>query len=340
MLLPPQDRLPGATSAKLAATSMTQPNFKRDLNKAPFGACTAALILLTCAAALGGGGAAGSTHVVTDEVGRRVEVPNHPERIISLVPSITETLYALGLGEKIAGDTDYCDFPADATKKPHVGAVQNPSIEKIVALKPDLVLGSPEGNRREVIDQLARVGIPLYGVSDHDLHDVLKSIRDLGELLGAQNQAAALDSGLEHRVQAIQEQVKGQPKPRVLFVTWYQPLITIGPDSFVADVIRRAGGVSISDDLSGEWPRLSLEAVLARHPDVILMPRTQSYSPSLDEFRRLAGWRDLAAVRQGRVYFVTDAIVHPSPRLVDALEEVTRVLHPGEPAGERPGKSR
>jgi iron complex transport system substrate-binding protein len=280
------------------------------------------------------------THSVTDEVGRRVEVPEHPSRIISLAPSITETLYALGQGDRIAGDTDYCDYPADAARKPHVGSVQNPSLEKIVSLKPDLVLGSPEANRREMIGQLARLGIPLYGVSDHNLDDVLKSIRDLGRLLGAEQQADALDASLELRLKAVAERVKGQPKPRVLFVTWYQPLITIGPHSFVADVIRRAGAVSISDDLAGDWPRLSLEAVIARRPDVIVLPRSQSYSPSLDDFRRLAGWRDLEAVKQGRVYWVPDMIVRPSPRLVDALEEVARLLHPAQAAAGNAGESR
>ena len=280
------------------------------------------------------------THAVTDEVGRSVQVPEHPSRIISLAPSITETLYALGLGDKIVGDTDYCDFPAEAAKKPHIGSVQNPNLERIVSLEPDLALGSAEANRRELIDQLARVGIPLYGVSDHNLDDVLKSIRDLGKLLDAQKEAEALDSSLELRLRAVAERVKGQPKPRVLFMTWYQPLITIGPQSFVADLIRRAGAVSISDDLSGEWPRLSLEAVLARRPDVILLPRSQSYSPSLDDFRRLAGWRDLPAVRDGRVYWVPDTIVRPSPRLVDALEEVARVLHPAQASGDRAGNGR
>jgi iron complex transport system substrate-binding protein len=279
-----------------------------------------------------------ATRLVTDEVGRSVQVPLRPSRIISLAPSITETLYALGLGDKIVGDTDYCDFPAEAARKPHVGAVQNPSLEKIVSLQPDLVLGSPEANRRELIDQLARLKIPLYGVSDRNLDDVLQSIRDLGRLLDAESQAETLDASLEQRVRAVAERVKGQPKPRVLFVTWYQPLITIGPGTFIADVIRRAGGESISDDLTGDWPRLSLEAVLARHPDVVLLPRSQSYSPSLEDFRKLAGWRDLAAVKDGRVFYVSDAIVRPCPRLVDALEEVARVLHP--PPASNGGASR
>jgi len=269
-----------------------------------------------------------ATRLVTDETGRQVEVPDHPSRVVSLAPSITETLFALGLGSEIVGDTNYCDYPPEAKQKPHVGAILNPSLEKIVDLKPDLVLGIAEGNRRETADQLARLGIPLYGLSDRNVDDVLRSVRDLGALLDREPEAQALASSLQQRLHAVERRVAGQPKPRVLFVTWYQPLITIGPQSFVADVIRRAGGASISDDLSGEWPRLSLEAVLARNPDVILLPRSQSYSPSLAEFRRLPGWRDLPAVKAGHVYWVSDTIIRPCPRLIDALEEVANILHP------------
>jgi len=273
---------------------------------------------------------------VVDETGRKISLPEHPQRIVSLAPSITETLYALGQDAKLAGDTDYCDYPAAATKKPHVGAVLNPSIEKIVSLKPDLVIGVAEANRRETADQLARLGIPLYGLSDKSLDDVLKSIRDLGALLDCQTEATALASSLEDRVQAVERRVAGLLEPRVLFVTWYQPLITVGANSFVADVIRRAGGRSISDDLPGEWPRLSIEAVLARNPDIILLPKAHTYTPSLDEFRRLPGWRDLAAVKAGSVYFISDTIVRPCPRLVDSLEEVARIVHPNEKPSDLP----
>lgn len=292
-------------------------------------ACFALLLHAPCASPA----AAEGTRQVIDETGRKVTVPEHPQRLISLAPSITETLYALGLGAEIVGDTDYCDYPADATRKPHVGAVLNPSIEKIVALKPDLVLGVAEANRLETADQLATVHIPIYGLSDRTLDDVLKSIRDLGGLLHAEAQASALDAGLDERLQAVARRVEGQPRPRVLFVTWYQPLITIGAHSFVADVIRRAGGSSISDDLPGEWPRLSLEAVLERNPDIILLPNSHTYTPSRDEFKRLAGWRDLRAVQTGHIYWVADTIVRPCPRLVDSLEEVAGILHPDDEKG-------
>jgi len=266
--------------------------------------------------------------MLTDETGRRVNVPEHPERLISLAPSITETIYALGLGDRLVGDTDYCDYPPEAKLKPHVGAVLNPSLEKIVALKPDLVLGIVEANRRETADQLDRLGIPLYGLTAHSLADTLRLISDLGRVLDDEANAQALVASLQHRIGAVEQRVAGQPRPKVLFVTWYRPLITAGPHTFVSDVIQRAGGVSISDDLHGEWPRMSLEEVLKRDPDVILFPSDAALSPGVKEIAAMPGWKDLRAVKDHRTYFVTEAIIHPSPRLVDALEDVAQILHP------------
>jgi len=265
--------------------------------------------------------------IITDQTGRRVDVPENPKRIISLAPSITETLYALGLGDRIVGDTEYCDYPPEARLKPHVGALLNPSLEKIVALKPDLVLGIAEANRRETADQLDRLGVPLYGLTAHSVEETLNSIEDLGKVLGRGAQAHELVAGLRRRVDAVKQEVEHAPRPKVLFVVWYRPLITAGPHTFIADAIGIAGGISISDDLAGEWPRLSLEDALHRDPDIILFPKSESFSPSLDEFQQLAGWKDFRAVKDHRMYFVPDTINRPSPRLIDAMEEVARVLH-------------
>jgi cobalamin transport system substrate-binding protein len=277
--------------------------------------------------------------ILTDQTGRRVEVPENPQRLISLAPSITETLYALGLGDRIVGDTDYCDYPPQARLKPHVGATQNPSLEKIVDLKPDLVLGIAEANRRETADQFQRIGIPLYGLTAHSVDGTLSSIEDLGQVLGRGPRAHELVEGLRHRVEAVKREVANEPHPKVLFVVWYRPLITAGRNTFIADAIRIAGGVSISDDLSGEWPRLSLEDALHRDPDIILFSKSQSFSPSLDEIRQLPGWKDFRAVKNHRMYFVSDTINRPSPRLIDALEELARVLHSDQRPGARSPES-
>jgi iron complex transport system substrate-binding protein len=271
-----------------------------------------------------------SARVVTDQTGRRVNLPDHPRRLVSIAPSITETLYELGLGDRLVGDTDYCDYPPQARSLPHVGALLNPNLEKIVALKPDLVLGTDEANRRETADQLERLGIPLYGVTAHTVEGTIQSLIDLGHVLDWDGPTQELVTRLRSRIAAVEKQVQGQPRPKVLFVVQYRPLITAGSQTFISDVIRRAGGASISDDLKNEWPHMGLEEVLSRDPDVILVPRTEAFTPRLDEFRTLAGWRDMAAVKNHRLYFVAETIMRPSPRLIEALENVASILHPAE----------
>jgi iron complex transport system substrate-binding protein len=204
----------------------------------------------------------------------------------------------------------------------------NPNLEKIVALKPDLVLGTDEANRRETADQLERLGIPLYGVTAHTVEGTIQSLEDLGRVLEWEQPTQKLVVSLRARVAAVDKQVQGQSRPKVLFVVWYRPLITAGSQTFISNVIQRAGGDSISDDLKGEWPHMGLEEVLKRAPDVILFPQTDAFAPSLAEFQKLPGWRDLAAVKNHRLYFVAETIMRPSPRLIDALEEVARILHP------------
>jgi iron complex transport system substrate-binding protein len=269
-----------------------------------------------------------SARILTDQTGRRVEVPEHPSRIISLSPGITETLFLLGLGDRVVGVTDSCEYPPEAKLKPSVGSTLNPSIEKILTLKPDLVLGSPQANRRETADQLARVGIPLYGVTAQTVDGTLASIADLGRAVGREAEAKEVVRQLQSRIDAVARQIAGRKAPRVLFVVWYRPLMTAGPQTFLSDVIRRAGGEPMGAGLSGEWPKLSVEEALRLQPDVILFPQTQAFAPNQSEFRTLAGWKDMRAVKEGRVYFVSDTIVRVSPRLVDALEDVARHLHP------------
>lgn len=269
-----------------------------------------------------------SARTVTDQTGRRVKLPDHPRRLISIAPSITETLYELGLGDRLVGDTDNCDYPPQAKALPHVGAMVNPSLEKIVSLKPDLVLGTDEANRRETADQLERLGIPLYGVTAHTVEGVIQSVEDLGRILDWEQPTQKLVASLRARVAAVDKRVQGQPRPKVLFVVWYRPLITAGNQTFISNVIRRAGGDSISDDMKMEWPHMGLETVLSRSPDVILFPKTEAFAPGVDEFRKLPGWRDLTAVKNHRLYFVEETIMRPSPRLVDALEELANILHP------------
>ncbi len=292
------------------------------------GASAALLFLLVCLA-----GPAAAARDVTDQTGRRVQVPERPSRLVSLAPGITESLFLLGLGDQVVGVTDSCEYPAEAKLKPRVGSTLNPSLEKILVFKPDLVLGSPQANRRETADRLARIGIPLYGVTAQTVDGTLASIADLGKVLGHEAKAAALVRELQGRIDVVSRRIAGRNHPRVLFVVWYRPLMTAGTQTFLSDVIRRAGGDPVGAGLKGEWPKLSVEEALRHEPDVILFPRTQAFAPDLDEFQSLPGWRDMRAVKERRIFFVSDSIVRASPRLVDALEEVARILHPDVAAG-------
>ncbi|MGO8735234.1 MAG: ABC transporter substrate-binding protein [Terriglobia bacterium] len=269
-----------------------------------------------------------SARNVIDQTGRTVNVPDNPHRLVSLAPNITEIVYALGLGDELVGDTDYCDFPPQAKNKPHIGTMLNPSLERIVALKPDLALGTPEANRRETAAQLERLGIPVFGVTASTLAGTLASIEDLGKILGRASEARSLVVEMQSRIDRVEKRIEGQPKPKVLFVVWYRPLITVGPTTFIADVIRAAGGIPIGENLKGEWPRLTLEELLPQNPGVILLPKTESFSPSTEEFQSLPGWKDLPAVKERRMFFVSETVMRPGPRLVDALEELAGVLHP------------
>ncbi len=303
----------------LAAASGSSAGCRWFVEMKPLGALALALLLSANAI---------SARVATDQTGRRVNLPDHPRRLVSIAPSITETLFEMGLGDRLVGDTDYCDYPLQAKGLPHVGALLNPNLEKIVELKPDLVLGTDEANRRETADQLERLGIPLYGVTAHTVEGAIQSLEDLGYVLDWDQPTQKLVSSLRARVAAVDRQVQGHSQPKVLFVVWYRPLITAGSQTFISNVIRRAGGVSISDDLKGEWPRMGLEEVLNRAPDVILFPQTDAFAPGLGEFKKLPGWRDLTAVKDHHLYFVSETIMRPSPRLIDALEELARILHP------------
>ncbi len=282
----------------------------------------AALFLLPCA------GVAQETRAVVDETGRRVEVPARVERIVSLAPNLTEIVFALGLEEKLVGVTSHCDFPAAARAKPQVGDVVNPSLEKILELKPDIVLGSTAGNRRETVEALERLGVPLYGVEARSVEGIFASIRDIAELAGAPQAGAELAGRLEARLAALGVQTAAAPAPRVLFAIWMEPLVTIGNDTFLNDVLARAGAESVTSDLGESWPRLSVEEVIRRDPDYLILPRTHSLQASFERLVQEDPWRRLRAVRENRVVWLDDAVLRPGPRIVDAIEELARALHP------------
>lgn len=266
--------------------------------------------------------------VVTDELGRQVKLPAEVNRVVSLAPNLTETIYALGLEDKLVGDTDFCDTPAAAKSKPHVGSVLRPSLEAIVALRPDLVLVA-EINQYATMDALARLGIAVYGTEPHTVEQTLASVARLAGIMGAPERGAAMTADLQKRLDALRARLEDRELAHVLFVVQEEPLITIGQNTFVADALRWAGAESVI--LSNqEWPRIGMEEVVRLQPDWIVLSdqHIQSQRTAPQDFRTRPAWKELRAVELGRVVTTSDDIARPSPELVTAIEDLARQLHP------------
>ncbi|HEV8663120.1 MAG TPA: cobalamin-binding protein [Candidatus Methylomirabilis sp.] len=266
---------------------------------------------------------------VRDMMGREVEIARAVTRVVSLAPSLTEILFALGAGELTVGVTDFCDYPPAAVGKPKVGTVQAPNPEVILALQPDLVLATTEGNRQETVFLLERLGLPTFVVRPEGLDGIYASIRSVGRLLGRPARASALVEVMRSRVNWVVRQVAGHPRVPVLYVLWPDPLITAGRGSVIDSLIAVAGGENVARGSALRYPRLGLEEVLRVNPEVILLAGMGSRPLRPEAVQGWAGWHVLRAVRAGRVQSLDGDLLHRSgPRIVEGLEAMARALHP------------
>lgn len=264
---------------------------------------------------------------VTDEAGRRLRLPAKIERVVSLAPNLTEIVFAVGAGKRLVGDTTYCDYPEEAKAVAKVGDTMQPSAERIIALRPQLVLVSTASQLEAFTRQMAEQNIPIYVTDPHDLEGVFRTIKSIGDLLGESAGASKLISELRARADAIAASVKAEPPVRVFFQVSREPLYTAGRDSYITDVIRRAGGTSVTAEVPGAWPRYSDEAALAAQPEAIVMATADSMNK--DEMRIVAALNNSPAAKNGRIYGINgDFLSRPGPRLIEGLEEIARKLHP------------
>jgi ABC-type Fe3+-hydroxamate transport system substrate-binding protein len=278
------------------------------------------LILLICLTAL----PSFASRTVTDELGRTVVVPDHPHRLICLIPSVVDDVYALGAGSDIVAVSDFTKYPAAARAKPSIGLPMSPSLETILSLHPDLVLGS--GDRIQIVDQLQHYSIPVFMVNPHGIAGIYKSLQSLGMVLNRESSASDLIARLHARERAVRERVQGKPVVRVFMPIWYDPVITIGKHAFITELIEAAGGKSVTDDISEEWPQVSIEAIIARAPDAILLVKGSKMS--LKDLSTRPGWSSLTAIRAGHIDYVDNKIDFPSPVAFDAMEELAKQFHP------------
>ncbi len=265
---------------------------------------------------------------VVDEAGRRVRVPLHTQRIVSLAPNLTEIVYAVGAGNRLVGDTTYCDYPEEARRVAKVGDTLHPSMERIIALRPQLILVSTASQLETFTDQLQGQCISVYVTDPHNLEAVFRSITQLGELLDEPLRAGKLVEDLRARANAVEQAVAQQPRLKVFYQLSRAPLYTAGRDSFVTDLIRRAGGESVTADVSGAWPRYSDEAALAARPEAIIMASEDAMGTA-SKTELAEPLKHSPAAQAGRVYTINGNLLsRPGPRLVDGLEEMAHALHP------------
>ncbi|MFN2497607.1 MAG: ABC transporter substrate-binding protein [Pyrinomonadaceae bacterium] len=265
---------------------------------------------------------------VVDESGRTVTLPAKVERVISLAPNLTEIVYAVGAGDQLVGNTTFCIYPPEAKNVVKVGDTLQPSIERILALRPQLVLVSTASQLEAFTRQLDEQQIAVYVTDPHDLEGVFRSILGVGDLLNQSVGAANLVKQLRARTDAIEHAVAGRPAVSVFFQLSGQPLYTAGKHSFVTNLIERAGGRSVTADVNEAWPRLSDEAALASRPEAIIMLSGDAMGAAANT-NVAAALRNSPAVKNGRVYVINgDLLTRPGPRLVYGLEHIARALHP------------
>lgn len=264
---------------------------------------------------------------ITDDSGRRVSLPPHVDRVVSLAPNLTEIVFAVGAGPSLVGNTTYCDYPSEAKNVEKVGDTLHPSLEKIIALRPQVVLVSTASQLEVFTEQLKSHNIEVFVTDPHDLEGVFKSIIQIGDLVGRQNESMTLVTKMRNRSAAVQNAVKALPRVRIFYQLSAEPLYTAGHDSFVTDLIRRAGADSVTADVPGAWPKYSAESALAAKPDAIILPTGGSMGTGNTTVAEAL--RNSPAVKQDRVYKINDDhLVRPGPRAVDGLEEMAKALHP------------
>lgn len=266
-----------------------------------------------------------------------------PRRLVSLAPSITEILFAIGAGSDVVGNTTYCNFPEEAQELAKVGGTtaQTIQIERIVALRPDMIFSSGEG-QESVVRALKRLGVRVHVVRTKTVDEVLEGILELGGMTGRSEAAERVVGEMRRRMERIREALADLPKesrPRVFYQVWDQPLMTAGNSTFIGQLIELAGGTHLFVDLPQAYPQISPEAVLQRNPEVILAPDHHGSQVLPSSIASRPGWAEIAAVRTGRIYLLPgDLVSRPGPRLVVALEVLAQLLHPDRfPPASRPG---
>ncbi|HXH68941.1 MAG TPA: cobalamin-binding protein [Pyrinomonadaceae bacterium] len=266
---------------------------------------------------------AAPTREITDDSGRRIKIPEKVERAVSLAPNLTEIVFAVGAGERLVGVTTFCNYPAEAQKIQKIGDTQTPNIENIIALKPQIVLVSTASQMENFSRILDGQGITIFVTNPNSLDDIYKTVRQIGEIFGKNEKAQQVVDELEKRVADVEARTDSAEAVKVFLQISREPLFTVGKDSFITDLISRAGGASVTADSETAYPNLSKETAFALNPEAIILSDSEDNREPNDVFK------NSPAVRNGKVFKINaELISRPAPRIVDGLEQLAKALHP------------
>jgi iron complex transport system substrate-binding protein len=256
-----------------------------------------------------------------------------PRRIISLAPAITEILYALGLEDMIVAVTTFCDYPPGAKEKPKIGGMSNPSLEAVVSLKPDIVVMTTDGNPKGFEERLRKFGIKTYVFTARQIPELPRAIRDLGDALGVRERAETLAKEIETTIDKFKDRNRKsdsrtmvQKTRKALFIIWPGPLIVAGPGTAVDDALTLIGAENVAGDSVTQYPKYSIEEIIARPPDVIFIGKGMTENMKELSQGIMKKLDMLDAVKKDRVYYTSDALYRLGPRVVDGIEELNTYL--------------
>ncbi len=275
---------------------------------------------------------------LVDSVGRNVLITVPPASIVSLAPSITESLYAIGAGDLLVARTEFCDYPEEALELTTIGGFSSStiSLEAITDLEPDLVIGG-SSYQADLIDALENAGIQVIILEPNSLAEINESLQTLGAITGHIEEAQALLDDMQVRLDAVTEIVADIPEDQrmtVFYEVWNDPYMTTTNRTFIGELINLAGGVNIFADLDEDYPSISSEEIIEKDPQIILGPSNHGDQLTSEVIATREGWSDLSAVKSGRIAIIDGNIVsRAGPRVMDALEAIAQALYPDQFGG-------
>lgn len=267
--------------------------------------------------------------MATDQLGRIVNVPGNPQRVIAFAPSITEIIFSLEQEHRLKGVTTYSDYPEQAKTLPRVGSYVHLDLEKIVSLRPDLCFATKDGNPKSIITRLDKFNIPVYTVDPRDLHSVMETVSEIGKLLNANQQAKEIIKTMRFRIKTISDQIQNTDhKPKVFFQIGISPIVSAGNDTFIHELIVMAGGDNLAQS-EKSYPKYSKEQIFALKPEVFILS-SMINTENVDRLKsQWDNYSQIPAIKNNRLYYVDSNIFHrPTPRAVDALELLAKLIHP------------